>query len=117
MSLLPLIFCNKTKYVQTDVGICFANNPGLYLNEGEIVSQPLDNTVNGDLRNAEHLFVLSVDKFENPMEFKVRNIYLSNIDKFFHIILDNDAKDKSQNDWFTNANSRSQRVSTYSIWK
>ena len=76
MSLLPLIFCNKTKYVQTDVGICFANNPGLYLNEGEIVSQTLDNTVNGDLRNAEHLFVLSVDKFENPMEFKVRNIYL-----------------------------------------
>ena len=55
------IFCNKTKHVQTDVGVCVSSDPVMYLQDD----------LQEDLRNAEHLIVVSVDKFQNPDDFKV----------------------------------------------
>ena len=71
-----LVFCNSTKYVQTDVGICYGQNPILFWKDDEVTVQPFENTLNEDLRNAEHVFILSVDKFENPKGFKVLSIEL-----------------------------------------
>ena len=65
------IFCNKTEHVQTDVGVCVSSDPVMYLEDGGVFSLPSDDTMQEDLRNAEHLIVVSVDKFQNPDDFAV----------------------------------------------
>ena len=66
-----VVFCNKTNHAQTDVGICIANNAVQYWNNGKILVHMTESKIEEDLRNAEHLILLSVDKFENPSSFKV----------------------------------------------
>ena len=68
---LHAIFCNKTEYVQTDVGVCVSSDPAMYVQDGKVMSLPSGDTMQEDLRNAEHLIVVSVDKFQNPDDFKV----------------------------------------------
>ena len=65
------IFCNKTEHVQTDVGVCVSSDPVMYLKDGQVLSMPSDNKLQEDLRNAEHLIVVSVDKFQDPEDFTV----------------------------------------------
>ena len=65
------IFCNKTKHVQTDVGVCVSSDSVMYLQDGEVMILPSGDKMQEDLRNAEHLIVVSVDKFQNPDDFKV----------------------------------------------
>ena len=66
-----LVFCDSLKYIQTYVGICLASNSVLLLNDKKLAVQHSESTLKEDLRNAEHLIILSVDKFENPSGFKV----------------------------------------------
>ena len=66
-----VVFCNKTNHVQTDVGICNANDAVQYWDKGKILVHMTDSKVEEDLRNAEHLILLSVDNFENPSSFTV----------------------------------------------
>ena len=68
------LFCNKTNQIQTDVGICTASDPMQYWLKGKISIQALENTVKEDLRDAEHVFILQTDKFENRGGFKVTQI-------------------------------------------
>ena len=103
------VFCNKTKYVQTDVGICVANDPVQYWYDGKVIGQATESTIEKGLRNAEHLIILSVDKFENPDGFSVWLIvFLCYLEYFQNrsTFSDNDAKDKSQKRWLTNASTR-----------
>ena len=65
------IFCNKTEHVQTDVGVCVSSDPVMYLQDGEVMILPSGDKMQEDLRNAEHLIVVSVDKFQNPDDFAV----------------------------------------------
>lgn len=66
-----LVFCDDTKYIQTDVGICHAQNPIIFWNQDQLSVQHLDRTLEENLRNAEHLIILSLDKFENASSFTV----------------------------------------------
>ena len=65
-----LVFCDSVKDIQSDVGICHASNPVLFWNNERITIKPIESTLKEDLINAEHLIILSVDKFENPRSFK-----------------------------------------------
>ena len=64
-------FCNKTQTVQTDVGLCISTNPTQYLLNEEIVSRPFEVKIAEDLRNVEHLMVISVDKLGKLDDVKV----------------------------------------------
>ena len=66
-----LLFCDNAKYIQADVGICHAHNPVMFLNDDQVTVQPQDSKMIDNLRNAEHLIILCMDKFENPSSFKV----------------------------------------------
>ena len=66
-----LVFCDDTKYIQTDVGICHTQNPVMLWNQDQLSVQNLEGKLEENLRNTEHLFILSLDKFENPSSFKV----------------------------------------------
>ena len=79
-----LVFCNMTKHVQTDVGICIANDPAQYWYEGKVFGQAIDSEIKEDLRNAEHVMILSTDKFEESSGFLV---WLIKFLLFFHVFL------------------------------
>ena len=66
-----VVFCNKTNHAQTDVGICIANDAVQYWDKGKILVHMTESKIEEDLRNAEHLIFLSVDKFENASSFTV----------------------------------------------
>ena len=66
-----MTFCNKTNHVQTDVGICISNDAVQYWDKGKVLVHMTESKVEEDLRNAEHLILLSVDNFENPSSFTV----------------------------------------------
>lgn len=68
---LSFKICNKTSYVQTDVGVCLANEPMMPLEGAKIVKKTIDSTISDDLRNVEHLMVISVSKLGKLHEFKV----------------------------------------------
>ena len=68
-------FCNKTNHIQTDVGICVASNAIQSWQEGEVKllqnEMPLSyDKMNENLRHAEHIYFLNLDKFAN-LDFKV----------------------------------------------
>ena len=95
-----LRFCSKYLPVQTDVGICVGSNSIQYWHESEIVERSLEDKIQDDLRNIEHLVVLSIDKFGEPYEFDVCSITfaLNQFTKTFitNIFSDIVAKNKSQ---------------------
>ena len=66
-----LVLCDDTKYIQTDVGICHAQNPVIFWNQDRLTVQHLERKLEENLRNTEHLIVLFLDKFENSSSFKV----------------------------------------------
>ena len=56
-------FCNYTKTVQTDVGICSGSNPNLYMFNGNILQQDISKKIDDGLKDVEHIMILLVDKF------------------------------------------------------
>ena len=92
-----LRFCSKYLPVQTDVGICVGSNSIQYWHESEIVERSLEDKIQDDLRNIEHLVVLSIDKFGEPYEFDVCLITFTLLENFYyHYFSDIVAKNKSQ---------------------
>ena len=71
-------FCNTTKTVQTDVGICVTSNPTQYVNDGHIHrSDESDfNHFNGGLRESEHVMIIQSDKYmkKENLDFSVSKI-------------------------------------------
>lgn len=69
-------FCNRSNHIQTDVGICVASNVIQSWHEGAVKlfhnEMPLNHDkMNENLRHAEHIYILKLDKFANQ-DFKVR---------------------------------------------
>ena len=69
-------FCNRSNHIQTDVGICVASNVIQSWHEGAVKlfqnEMPLNHDkMNENLRHAEHIYILKLDKFVNQ-DFKVR---------------------------------------------
>ena len=56
-------FCNLTKIVQTDVGICVSSNPTQHLSNGYIHLNELTNKINRGLKEIEHTMIIQVDRF------------------------------------------------------
>ena len=64
-------FCNKTTIVQTDVGLCIASDSSISLKEEKLVKNAQQQRISNDLRNVEHLMVLSVSKIGNLNTYEV----------------------------------------------
>ena len=64
-------FCNKTTLVQTDVGLCVASDSTISYEEEKLVRNSQQQSVSNDLRNVEHLMVLSVSKIGNLHTYEV----------------------------------------------
>ena len=67
-------FCNKTSYVQTDVGLCISTDSFMHQDNGKIIKKVFETTLSDGLRNIEHLMVLSVSKFEILENSEVKSI-------------------------------------------
>ena len=70
-------FCNKSNHIQTDVGICVASNAIQSWHEGGVKLLQSEMSLNHDkmnenLRHAEHIYSLNLDKFAN-LNFKVHH--------------------------------------------
>lgn len=67
-------FCNRSKSVQTDVGVCIATDPIQYLENGKIFATESISQIEEGLKDIEHVIVLLVDKIglvNNPPNYKV----------------------------------------------
>ena len=75
----PFKFCDKTKPVQTDVGICITSIPRQFLLDDNIMQQkPSGKNNDGGLKYIEHTMMMIVDKFgdaADESDFKVCNSY------------------------------------------
>ena len=56
-------FCNSTRTVQTDVGVCIASNPRQISKNGEVLLQEESKKMGGGLKDIEHVMIIQVDKF------------------------------------------------------
>ena len=66
-------FCKKTQKIQTEVGVCIASSSLVGLVNGKISMHDKFEVINAGVKDAEHVMIISVDKFRNPDEsdFKV----------------------------------------------
>ena len=67
-------FCNQTRIVQTDVGLCVSNNPGHYVKNGKIVE--IDRVTYHDqiLKNIENVIIINIDRYGQSNDFNVSNM-------------------------------------------
>ena len=71
---LNFAFCNRSKKVQTDVGVCIATDPIQYLENGKVFATEGNIQIKEGLKDIEHVIVLFVDKFglvNNAPNYKV----------------------------------------------
>ena len=66
-------FCNTTHKIQTDVGVCIASSSKINLLDGKVSFHDNFDVVNAGVKDAEHMIVMSVDKFgyADESNFKV----------------------------------------------
>ena len=66
-------FCNNTQQIQTDVGVCIASSSKVNLIDGKVSFHDTFDIINAGVKDAEHMIVISVDKFgyANESNFKV----------------------------------------------
>ena len=66
-------FCNATKTVQTDVGVCIGSNTKQFLQNGNVIKHEMNKKLNNGLKDIEHIMIISVDRFGEEFEknFKV----------------------------------------------
>ena len=74
ISGLSAKFC-RSQLSQTDVGICVGKDYSFVPEYGTVKVQEINATVDEDLRNAEHVYILSANEFSNvndPSTLKVK---------------------------------------------
>ena len=71
-------FCNSTKIVQTDVGICISSNPTQHSKNGYIRLIEATKNINRGLKEIEQTLIIQVDRFaqENNKDFRVSKMSL-----------------------------------------
>ena len=67
-------FCNKTQKIQTEVGVCIASSSLVSLVDGKVSMNDNFDVINAGVKDAEHVMMISVDKFGNPDENSVKVI-------------------------------------------